>query len=194
MIKLMAKKKQITPLLPLTLARTTRTVYFFAAFYALTIIIFDSGNLITRDAVINRWTLLSGLVVINSIVWLISAQTKNKSTIPSSQILLRTTLALTLLILAGLSTYWERGMASTSTIFYVLPLLVIATLKNRHALIATATLAAATYAYAAVRYFNDFFNEGLRIQLWGSILLYGGTIFVCGWLIMVITDLRKDSV
>jgi hypothetical protein len=173
----------------LSLTRTARTVFFFAGFYALSIIIFDSGNLITRESVIQRWTLLSVLIAVTSVTWLIVATMSQLRL----KVLLTIALTITLLGFAGFTSYWERGMASTSTLFYVLPLLVIATLKNRHALLATATLAATTYAFAAVKYFNDFFNEGFRIQLWGNIVLYGGTIFVCAWLIMILTDLRHDS-
>ncbi len=173
----------------LLITRATRTVYFFVFFFGLSIIIFDSGNLITREAVIQRWTLLTALLVINTITWIIAATASQKSLKTAGIVLL----SLSLLAFAGYTAYWERGMASTSTIFFVLPLLVVAILKNRHALLATAALSATTYAFAAVKYFNDFFNEGFRIQLWGNIVLYGGTIFVCAWLIMVITDLRHDS-
>ncbi len=189
MVKKSLKNRTITnTALPLT--RLTRTVYFLCGLFALSIVIFDSGNLITREAVIQRWTLLSFLLIINSVVWLVSSQLQKK---PSITIALTTVMVVSLTTFAGFVTYWERGMASTSTIFYVLPLLVIATLKNRHALLATATLSAVTYAFAAVKYFNDFFNEGYRVQLWGSLVMYGGTIFICAWLIMIITDLRHDS-
>ena len=182
-------KKQLQPNVSLLLTRISRTIYFFSFFIGLSIVIFDSGNLITREAVIQRWTLLTLLLVANTIAWIVAATAKQKSHKSTGIVLL----SVFMLIFAGYITYWERGMASSSTIFYVLPLLVIATLRNRHALLATATLAATTYAFAAVKYFNDFFNEGFRIQLWGNIVLYGGTIFVCAWLIMVITDLRHDS-
>lgn len=183
-------KKQLTQLTLIPLARITRTVYFFAFFYGLSIIIFDSGNLITREAVTDRWTLLSVLLVVNSLVWLFAAVLPKQGLTKSA---LTSALAVSLLLFAGFITYWERGMASTSTLFYVLPLLVIASLKNRHALLAVTALSATTYGFAAVKYFNDFFNEGFRIQLWGSILLYGGTLFICAWLIMVLTELRHDS-
>lgn len=173
-----------------TLTRLTRTIFFFCGFYILSIIIFDSGNLLTHEAVINRWQLVSSLLVINTITWFVAARQFKSMNIHT---LMTYSLTLLLIVFAGLSTYWERGMASTSTIFFILPLLVIATLKNRHALLATATLSAATYGLATVRYFNDYFNEGYRIQLWGSILLYIGTIFVSVWLIMIIAGLRHDS-
>lgn len=174
----------------LSLTRITRTIYFLLGFYALSIVIFDSGNLITREALIDRWLLFSFVLLINTLAWYFASQKGNFFHKPSLGIFLIT---FGLLAFAGFTTYWERGMASTSTIFYVLPLLTIAVLKNRHALIATATLAAGTYALSAVKYFNDFFNEGFRIQLWGSIILYGGVIFTCTWLIMEITGLRHDS-
>jgi len=190
MLMLMSKQKKAD--IQLTTTRVTRTIYFFVAIFALSIIIFDSWNLITSEAVVQRWTIASGLFVVNTVVWFFSARPKQKST-ASRQALLITVLSLSLLVFAGTLTYWERGMASTSTILYALPILVIATLHNRHALIAIAALAAGTYSFAAVKYFNDFFNEGFRIQLWGALLLMIGTLFTITWLVMVITGLRKDS-
>lgn len=183
----MAKKKKSTAE-GLDLTRVSRSLFFFIGVFALTIVIFDSGNLLTRSDVINRWSLISGLFAVNTVAWF-AAATSNKS----YKILLTYALAVGTLAVAGFMTYWERGMASTSTLFYVLPLLIVATLRNRHALLATAALSAATYAFAAVTYFNDFFNEGYRIQLWGSIALYSGTILAVAWLIMIIAGLREDS-
>jgi len=118
------------------------------------------------------------------------SQSKSKTARNTLLIYLLTT---TLVVFAGFTTYWERGMASTSTIFYVLPLLTVAIIRNRHALLATTVLSAGTYAFTSVKYFNDFFNEGYRIQLWGHLFLYSGTIFAIGWLIMIMTGLRHDS-
>lgn len=174
----------------LDITRITRTVYFIVGFYLLSIVIFDAGNLLTREAVIDRWTLATFLLVINTIVWLSSSLRKNIRTWQSLSAVLVT---LALLTFAGLTTYWERGMASTSTIFYVLPILTIAILKNRHAILATATLSVGTYAFAGVKYFNDFFNEGYRVQLWGHLVLYTGVIFASAWLVLIIANLRHDS-
>lgn len=174
----------------LDLTRVTRTIYFVLGFYALSIVIFDSGNLLTRDAVVDRWLIFTFVLVTNTFAWYIAAQKDSFFVKPPVAIVL---LGTSLLLFAGLSTYWERGMASTSTILYVLPLLVVATLKNRHLLMTTAVLAVGTYAFAAVKYFNEFFNEGYRVQLWGHILLYGGIIFGATWLIMILTGLRHDS-
>lgn len=184
----MATKKS-SENLQLSVTRITRTIYFFIALYMLSIVVFDSGNLITRESIIDRWAIVSILLIINTFVWFIAVQK-----IPlSSKALIVYILTITLLVFAGLNTYWERGMASTTTIFYILPILAIATLKNRHALIATAVLSVGTYAFACVKYFNDYFNEGYRIQLWGSILIIGAAIFTATWLVMIIAGLRKDS-
>jgi len=188
-ILLMAKKKRATKTTGISLTRITRTIYFAVAIYALSIIIFDAGNLITREVVIQRWTLASIMLLINTLVWFM-ASIDHKHLTNHLAVYILTAGFITF---AGYSTYWERGMASTSTLFYVLPLLVIATLKNRHSLIATAVLTAGTYAFAAVKYFNDFFNEGYRIQLWGHIVLYCGMIMVSAWLLMIVADLRHDS-
>jgi len=174
----------------LLVTRVSRTIYFFIAFYALSIVIFDSGNLITKEAVVQRWTLATVLLVVNTVAWFLSSQRRHAV---NTQRILIAIVVFTLIGFAGYMTYWERGMASTSTILYVLPLLVAATAKNRHALLATATLSAGTYCFAAVKYFNDFFNEGFRIQLWGNLAFYTGAIFTCAWLIMIVAGLRQDS-
>lgn len=189
MAKATTKKKHRKYFIPLT--QITRTIYFFVLFYAGSIIVFDSGNLIERAQIIDRWIGLSVLLFVNTIVWYVAGNhlhTRSKHTFATFA------LAATVLGLAGFTTYWERGMASTSTILYVLPLLIVATLKHRHALLATTTLSAGTYAMSTVIYFNTFFNEGFRIQLWGTMLITTGSIFAAAWLIMVVTGLRSDDV
>ncbi len=179
-------KRQNQP--SLNLVHITRTLYFFIAIYAVSIAIFDAGNLITRDALVDRWTALFVIFVINTIAWFIAAQ----GTEYSKKILtIISTLAL--LLFAGAITYLERGMASTSTVLYALPILIAATLKNRHTLFATTALCVGTYSFATIKYFNDFFNEGYRIQLWGSIILFSGVLIVVNWLVMNLTGLRRDS-
>ena len=184
----MATKKTAEEL-QLSITRVTRTIYFFVIMYMISIVIFDSGNLITRESIINRWTIATILLIINTFVWFIAVQKIPTNTKTITIYLLTATL----LIFAGLSTYWERGMASTTTIFYILPILVIAILKNRHALLATTILSIGIYAFATVKYFNDYFNEGYRVQLWGTIIIVGTTIVTATWLVMILTGLRKDS-
>jgi hypothetical protein len=185
MILLMAFKLKTEDI---SLTRITRTLYIFIGFFAISIIIFDSGNLITRESVVDRWSLLSALFIANTVAWFVGSKPSKKS-----KSLLTYMLSISLIAFAGFMTYWERGMASSSTIFYILPLLVIGTLKDRHALMAVAGLSGGTYAFSAVKYFNDFFNEGYRVQLWGNIVIYTGTILVSAWLLLIVLGLRKDS-
>lgn len=172
----------------LTLTRLTRTIYFVLVLYVIVMVLFDSGNLIQREAIIDRITLVFIVMVINTIAWY--AASERALPLKNASVYILTIL---LIAFAGFNTYWERGMASTSTILYALPLLTAALVKNRHALIATAALCASTYSFASIKYFNDFFNEGYRIQLWGTLLLQCGIFFGVTWLIMIIAGLRHDS-
>jgi hypothetical protein len=183
------KTKNSKDITQLYLTRATRTIYFFIVVFMLSIVLFDSGNLITPESIIDRWTLVTVLLVVNTFVWFGASQKWPLATRKLPIVLL----AIVLLLFAGFITYWERGMASTSTILYALPILVITITKNRHAVQAVAIIAAGTYALAAVKYFNDYFNEGYRIQLWGTIVLVGGSILTASWLVMIIAGLRKDS-
>jgi len=113
MIMLMANKVKTENI---SLTRITRTLYIFIGFFAVSIVIFDSGNLITRSAVIDRWSLISALFITNTIAWFVGSKpSRNKKS------LLTYMLSISLIAFAGFMTYWERGMASSSTIFYVLP-------------------------------------------------------------------------
>lgn len=172
---------------PTRLTQVTRTLYFFIGIFALSIILFDAGNLLTKESVVDRWMIATILFVANTIAWFLASQ------VPRFETLTTYSISVILLIFAGYMTYWERGMASSSTLLYVLPMLVVATLKNRHAIIATAALSGATYSLAAVKYFNDFFNEGYRVQLWGNIVLYAGSLLAFSWLLLILADLRRDS-
>lgn len=183
------KNNKTSDSVKLSITRATRTIYFFIAFFIISIVIFDSWNLLTREAIIDRWTIATMLLIINTFVWFGVSQKWPLSVMKLPIGLL----AGALVVFAGFMTYWERGMASTSTIMYALPILVIAMAKDRHALIATAVLSAGTYSLASVKYFNDFFNEGYRIQLWGTIVLVTGSILAVSWLTMIIAGLRMDS-
>jgi len=74
-----AKKKPSTSAnIGLNLTRTTRTMYFLIVIYAMSIVLFDAGNLITREAVIQRWTLASVLLAVNTLVWFASHKVSPK--------------------------------------------------------------------------------------------------------------------
>ncbi len=167
--------------------RATRINFLFIALFAGSIIIFDAGNLITRDMVGLRWSLAAVLLVVNTAVWYLARRMPN--------VVLQKILVWLLLIsqiaCAGLMTYWERGMASMSTILYALPIVTAGILLSRTATLATALLCLATYAFSAMKYFNDFFNEGYKLQLYGQIVFFGGAFMVIAWIVNVINGESK---
>ena len=96
-------------------------------------------------------------------------------------------MVITQIIFAGFITYWERGMASMSTALYALPIVTAGILLSRTATIASSLLCIATYSYAAMKYFNDFFNEGYKLQLYGQILLFSGVFLTLAWIVNILT-------
>lgn len=170
--------------------RITRTMFIVVLTLLTFIIVSDSWNLILREKIV--W-LVSGiflLFIVSTVVWMLASTAKQSR---SSSLFYRLALVVTLMVLAGLFTYNERGMASTSTPLYVLPILVAATLKNRHILIGTAFLSIATYLYTTVAYFNLNFNEGYRVELYSKLILFSGLILCITWLVMILVGLRNDS-
>jgi hypothetical protein len=75
MILLMAFKLKTEDI---SLTRITRTLYIFIGFFAISIIIFDSGNLITRESVVDRWSLLSALFIANTVAWFVGSKPSKK--------------------------------------------------------------------------------------------------------------------
>jgi hypothetical protein len=89
--------------------------------------------------------------------------------------------------------YWDRGMASTYALLFILPILSIGVLRSRTALLGTATLSTVAYSMTSVKYFNDNYGEGYDVQLWGQIIFFGGLFYVIAWMIMILVGIRKDS-
>lgn len=159
---------------------------FLAALAAFNII-FDSGNVLTREAVYHRWMLIAVLFVIFILFWVVAIKSTSKLLVQGGLVLC----VLAELLLAGYMTYWERGMASTSTVLYMMPIASIAYTKSRTFTIAASLAAAATYLAAATKYFYDFFNEGYRVQLYGEIFFYSAVFLVTGWVIATLAHSSK---
>ena len=188
-MKLQQKQLKPTMTTGLLATRVSRINFFFIALYAASIIVFDSGNLITREAVGQRWYFVVVLLIINTKVWYL-ARRVNSALL---QKILVWILILTELVFAGFMTYWERGMASMSTLLFALPVVTSGILLSRTATLATSVFALATYSLAAMKYFNDFFNEGYRLQLYGQIAFYGGVFLVIAWVVNILTGVNKNS-
>lgn len=163
--------------------RVTRVHFAFVAAYMISIIIFDSWNLYTHEAVTDRWTLAGGLLALNTILWYTARMKFKKISIYVNLILL---LVAADLIFAAFNVYWERGLASKSVLLFVLPLITAATLRSRSTLLATSALATAAYSTAAVRYFYQHYGESFRVELYGYLSLYCALFFIFSWLMWVI--------
>jgi hypothetical protein len=80
-----------------------------------------------------------------------------------------------------------------STFLFAVPIASVSILKSRIALLTTAAFCTAGYSFAVVKYFNDFFNEGFRVQMWGQVVFFSGLFFVLAWTIMISNGIRNDQ-
>lgn len=184
----MAKTKNITDT-RFVLLRVARVHFLYILAYMFSIIIFDSWNLLSHEAVIQRWTMSGALLVINTIIWyLCKSKVKNDN---FYKILLIILLAADI-IFASFNIYWQRGVASKSVMLFVVPIVSAAMVKSRSLLLATTAIAAAAYSISAVRYFFDNYGQGYRIELYGEIVFYSLLMFVLAWLLMINFRSAKD--
>lgn len=176
----MPKNKEDQSGLKNRLGLATKVHYFFVALLALQVIIYDSAQLITPEAVLSRWKIIALLFTITTIVWYLS---KQKLAHATGYIILTGALALTDIVLASSFVYDQRGMASRAVILYIVAIATISLLKSRSALFATAALCVAAYTTTSVTYFITNFNEGYKVELYGEISFYSATFFIIAGLI-----------
>lgn len=165
-----------------SLNRTTKIHYAFAGLLALQVIIYDAAKLITPEAVLKRWQVIAGLVVVTTIVWYLA---KARLAHEYGYRLLTLALVLTDIAVASAYVYEQRGMASRAVLLYIVAIATVAILKSKSALFATAALSVAAYTTTAVTYFVVNFNEGYKVELYGEISFYSAIFFVVASLIWV---------
>jgi hypothetical protein len=163
--------------------RVTRVHFLYILSYMLGLIIFDSWNLYTHDAVVNRWTLAAVFFILNPFFWYFS-RLRFKS--DSIYVLLVVLLVAADIVFAATNVFWERGMASRSVVMFAVPIITAASLRSRSILLAATALSTAAYSLSVVRYFFLHYGEGYRVELWGNLFLYSAAFFVLGWLLMLI--------
>lgn len=171
-----------------SLLRITRIHFLYVAAYAVSIIIFDSWNLIPSDVVLQRWTIAAMLFAINAIVWY--AARSQVSSLTYYKVLLLLLIILDI-VLAAVTVYTERGMASRAVMLFVVPLLIVSTLKSRVALFSTAAVCVAAYVIAVIGYFTHHFGEGYKVELYGVTALYSAVLFIVAALLNVLIN-SKD--
>src|SRR5437879_1717329 len=116
----MAKKSAIrASWLQTTALRITRVHFLYIASYMATIVIFDSWNLFTHEAIAQRWTIAGILLALNTVFWYVCRIKFSKDTVYIILVLL---LILADILFASLNVFWERGLASKAVFLYTIPL------------------------------------------------------------------------
>lgn len=175
-------KKPMNQSLRHVVLRITRIHFVYIAAYLLSVVIFDSWNLITHEAVMQRWTAAGALLVINTIVWyLCRAKLKNENIYKILMIIL----LISDIAFAATNVYWQRGMASKAVMLFVVPVIAAGLTKSRSLLLATTAVSSAVYSIAAVRYFFENYGQGYRVELYGEVFFYSAMLFVVAGLMMI---------
>lgn len=182
--------KTNTKKLQLATLRTARLGFVFTAIYGLSVGIYQAWALITPELLQIRWTIVAILLGINFALWWSSRTPKFTNLYYKGIIFLQ---IITYVALAGYMIYAERGMASNAIILFVIPIVIAATELSTLSLITTATLATGTYAYAAIRYFNEFPSEGYKVELYGGIVFYGAILYFISALLWVVMRINSTK-
>jgi hypothetical protein len=182
-------KKNQNSWLQTTAVRVMRVHFFYVAAYILSIIVFDSWNLLTHDAVAQHWTIAGVLLVINVVLWYL-CRMKFASSVYIMSVLF---LVVSDIVFAAYNVYWQRGIAGISVALFAIPIVVSSTLRSRSTLLATTALASAGYSIAAVRYFFQHYGESYRVELWGDVAFYCATFFVLAFLLLILIKPSQED-
>ncbi len=163
--------------------RITQIHFAYIVLYMVSLIAFDSWNLITHEGIVWRWQAASSLLIVNAVGWYL-ARTNLKGKTPYKLIVLA--LIIGDIVFACLNVTWERGMASKSVALFAVPIVIAAILHSRRAILATTTFSAAAYSLVTVKYFHLNYGEGLKVQLYGTILFYCGLFYILALMLMLV--------
>lgn len=184
------KPTQTAGWLQTTALRLTRVHFVFVAVYVASTIVFDSWNLYTHEAITQLWTAAGILLAVNTVLWFLARMKLGAESAYRSIILL---LVLADISFAAYNVFWQQGLASKSVALFAVPIITVAALRSRSALLATASLCAAAYSVVAVRYFYQNYGEGYRVELWGTVGFYCAIFFVLAGLLMVIIHPTQEK-
>jgi len=174
--------------LQVQVGRIAKTHFYFVAIFVASIIVYHGWKLITPDVVLQRWTMAAALLVVNTVVW---SGAKLKANNQLYYKMLTFLLILGDILVSSILVYGERGMASRAVALFAVPICISAILVSRAALFATASICAAAYSLAAVRYFVVNFNEGYSSELYGVVGFYCAVFFLLAAVLSVIVK-RSD--
>jgi hypothetical protein len=185
-------KKQTTKVnwLQAIVLSVTRVHFAYVGLYAFITILSDAWNLIPRELVYERWMMAAAMLVITTTVWYLA-----RANLAGATYYRVLTFAIILMdiAVATFTIYTERGMSSRGVALYAIPIIVSAVLLNRAALFGTAALSTAAYIGAATRYFFVYFNEGYKIELYTTLILYSASFFILASLLWIVLREKASS-
>lgn len=183
-------KVTLTAWLHTSLQRVAVFHFLFAVGYALQTIVYDGSHVITPELSWWSWTAVGGLTAVAALVWYLAHNQNND--VPTYK---RLTFLLVVadIAFASFNVYNQRGMASTSVILYSLAIASSAVLLSRAAVFTAAILSATAYAVTIRTYFTLNFNEGLKAQLYGSMIFYGFCFIVLAGILSALVRFGGNS-
>lgn len=170
--------------------RIARLHFVLVAVFMVSIIAYDAWKLITAQALIQRWTVAVSMLVVTTVVWFIARHTALSNSV--YKLLLVTLVGMDTLF-AGYSVYSGRGMSSRGVALFAIPIVIAAVSLSRSALFATASVCAAVYSYAALKYFTDHPSEGYKVELYGDLFIYTSVFFILAALLWTVVRSVKPK-
>lgn len=179
--------KHITWLRTATI-RLARIHFLLMFLYGGSIILFDSSHLMAPEIITKRAVTISTALVISTVAWTLAHKHVENSAyykwIVYSLIVMD-------LVVAGLSVFWDRGVASREVVLFAVPIISAAVLVNRTIIFATAALSVATYVAAVTRYDYLHPNELMNVELYGVTAIYSAMMFVFAAILWIVVRARK---
>jgi len=183
-------KKSKVSWLRINIVRLSRIHFLYVLLFIAQILVYDAWNLIAPTAVMQRWIVVGGMLIVTTAVWFLAHNRTQNTTVYRALV---GVLLLQDIGVASFFVYSERGMASRAVMLYAVPIIISAVLKNSRAVFATAVFCSATYVATTVSYFVLNFNEGYKIELYGEVIFYCVTFLLLSLLLSVIIRSRQNA-
>lgn len=157
--------------------------FALAGLFIAQIIVYDASKLIEPEAVLDRWFVVSMLLLVNGFIWYF-VKSKSGNIIPYRALLL--SMMMTDLALASFSVYSTRGMASRAVFLFIIPIIIAGLVRSKSALYAAAIASIAIYSLTCMAYFTWNFNEGYKVELYGEVGFYSAIFLVAAALLSTV--------
>ncbi len=179
----MAQKQILKNWLQLSSLRLSRIRYVLIAIFVGGTLTADAWHLIPPGTVLQRWTYLGILGIVNTVFWYLSRSPSKSEAY--YKLLIIAQIAVDILMIS-LFIYSQRGIASRGVALYALPIVASAVLLTRSAIYATATMCASAYALTAIRYQFLHPGEAYKVELYSELFVYCAIFFLIAAILQII--------